>query len=196
MSVSTVHGRVSERPVLQGLEAIQRVSIATATVMDIFFTQRTDSYEEILIHLFDVEKPSGNSVLLNLLVSTNGATFETALGYSSVIAIQSATSVLTATGFLGISAFSFQGAVVSPFLFATASGKVGGDGWFRIRHPASGPVFIAWEWHFLNSASSPVQSRGSGNFASGPCLGIRFQTDSASTISAKAAVYGITKAIP
>lgn len=190
----TVLGKVATRPGDAGFITLQRVDVSTATSLDVLFGAAQNQYRDLLVHLFNIEKPSVNNATYGIQVSTNGATFEGGAAYNYVYTNQSATSAQTATGTIGTTSFTLS-VGTSPFALSTASGKGGADALIFIHHAGSGPVHISWDWHYQNSASSPVQGYGSGYFASGPCAGVSLLSGG-STFSGTAIVYGLSRIGP
>lgn len=191
MTISTLHGRVLDRPGDTDVKFLGHEEASTASALNFFFGNYGTPYREYEIHVYQYEKPSAAGQSPSILFSTNGATFESPAGYDYVKFNYSATSAAVASGATGQQSANFS--LGTLFTLATATGRNGS--WLTIRVRGSfttnAQPHYDMEWHFLNSASQPSFGRISGLFASGPMKGVQFQISAGTNFSAQADVYGI-----
>jgi hypothetical protein len=164
-------------------------SAATATTLSVFFEAAT-RYETVLAHFYNLEKPGTNSAGLTMLVSTNGATFETVAVYNYQVFGNASATVFSCGGGNAGAAIDLVGNIAAGGL-ATATGWGGGELMFYLRNPgATFRPMMSFEFWYSNSASSPTLRYGWANFASGPINGFQFVM-SGQTFSCDVDVWGI-----
>ena len=191
MSVSTVHGRVLVRPgSMQSMEPLLlKTNLVSASGIDLLIpANAVHRFNAFLFHWWGLEKPSGAAAAYRILISTNGASYESAAAYGSVLTGNSATSAAVATGFAGATIWQTVGGT---FSLATASGNPSEI--FVVLHGAATGLkpHVNYEHYFSNSASSPSHFIGSGFFASSPALGLMVDiTNAATGFSGSGAIYG------